>query len=202
MSLRMQITGFSHSQMVSCLGSKDSGLKKYFAAEFQHQYLNGGESLENENTLKRAVNVIELAIDQGIASDNLEVEDDVCCYVMNLLAHYNQTHVLTDSSDWKMQVLWDFQEQYSSQLSPAMNTILHHLIDGRPVLGKRMQTSWSYYAYLLNGEVRELTGEVSNIQRRFCHDPSYSKYSEFINEFEGWLLTILEEQNDLWFWAE
>jgi hypothetical protein len=202
MSLRLNISGFNYSQMAGNFGSKNDDLKKQLAKDFQQFIEEQEDNNEATGTLEQAVNIIGLAVDNKAPLDSIKEENDICCYVVNLFAHHEQEHILTDSCDWKMKVLWDMQEAYSGRLTARMDKFLRYFIEGRPILGQKIQTSWSYYTYLLNSEVNELAEEILLLKKQFQNDKLFSKYNEFMDEFEGWLSIILEKQKDLWFWAD
>jgi hypothetical protein len=202
MSLRMNISGFNYSQMAGYFGSRNDDLKKQLAKDFQQFTEEPKENNEATDTLEQAVNIIELAVDNKVPLDTIKEENDSCCYVVNLFAHHGQEHILTDSCDWKMKVLWDMQEVYSGRLTARMDKFLRYFIDGRPIFGKKIQTSWSYYAYFLNSEAKELAEELKLFKRQFQNDKAFSKFNEFVDEFEGWISAILEKQKDMWFWAD
>lgn len=69
---------------------------------------------------------------------------------------------------------------------------------GRPLFGIEIQSSWSYYGFLLNSEVAELLASLqalAGLAPVTEHDP------EFHQELISWLQEVLNRKCDLWLYA-
>lgn len=193
MSLRPEISGFSLARLRALAGSRDAAL----LANLESRLAEGFES-DDPDDERRIRRILEQAVMKGIPFPLLRTEEENHIHAVQLLATEGQEHLPTGSNVWKMEIFEELLEGVEGRLLPETVRLLRFFVDGRPLLGRKIVTSWNYYAYLQSQEVQALHASLAE----FLKDSSDPTGEGFLEEFQTWLEAIREEGRDLWFIAE
>ena len=132
---------------------------------------------------------------------SLEVEGEPHVHLALLLAAYGQEYLPTDSGDWKMIGFWDFWELCGDLLSPEGRRLFSYLIEGRPLFGRQIESSWSYYAYLERQEVDALRAAFQELWEGNPDLHSNALIADLVSDLTRWCEAISSQGMDLWFWT-
>ena len=108
-----------------------------------------------------------------------------------------QPRMLTDG-DWKHAAWEEYRELIEPLVDEDVLRLAGYLVDGRPLAGARIESSWSYYAWLDRPELARLIEGLTDAARA---DPSLA---DEIDEFHGELIPWLEAASAcgaLWLYA-
>jgi hypothetical protein len=198
MSLRPYFNGFDYQQMVHLFGSSNRTARDSALAEIGG--LLKGDDPESVAMRGGCCAVITEAIDRGVPFPGLDAEDETHVYAALALAQTGQSFFRPDPEDdsWKISLMEDLLAQSETRLDSRTYQLLSFIRDGRPLFGKRIASSWSYYAYLTCAEVCELSGGIQKSQGAYpgLADPSY--FGGFLLALLGWLDKIAQSRRDLW----
>lgn len=203
MSLRPEIFGFNLSQMRSHFGSKNEAIIQHIVSRVEPVAQDIEEEDEEEAARYRA-NVSETAraiIMDGAPVKGLESEEDIHFDIAQALVTYEQKPVGVGSNIWKMNAFWDFQPKYGKRLGGEAESLLGHLISGRPMFGRAMKIDWSYYSYLTNAEVKTLLAALRKLQQEEPSLVGKAYLSGFVDTLIGWLEKIDSQEMDLFLYA-
>ncbi len=169
MSLRAYITSFDLQKMQSLLGSrKESTVQtaaKILREEFDLDALDEDEAAEYAERIEAILAICRRAVDEGVPFPDLKEENEDHVTAAETLAVVGQKHGYTSFEDWKVtQAFYPLLHDYSAALSPRGRELLTFLDEGRPLFGRKLETGWSYYAYLTADEVKELHAALVALQ--------------------------------------
>ena len=203
MSLRLTISGFKLKGMQTLFGKGDVEIIEGVYSIFQKFVFENAlcSPEEKEELLNEGRPIIERAVKEGVPFSDLNSETDNHSFVADVFAGYKQSIFETNSSDWKVRALWDFESDYRQRLHPIPQRLFSFLIDGRPIFGKDFKNTWSYYSYLSLEEVRILREDLVRLQGMYTELEEYEYLDGFIIELVGWLSDISDLNLDLWFFA-
>lgn len=201
MSLRPEIRGFELAKLRALLGSRDQAVQDAVEATFGAAVQEEPEDFDSEYraAFRKA---LHRAIEDGVPFPSLEVEGEPHVHLALLLAAYGQEFVPTDSGTWKMLGFWDFWELCGELLSPEGRRLFGYLVEGRPLFGRLIESSWSYYAYLEQDEVRQLRSALTDLWQANPDLHDNELIADMVTDLSGWCDTILAAGKDLWFWTE
>jgi hypothetical protein len=198
MSLRPEISGFSLETLRSLFGCRDRGRLKALHAECDEGL--GGDASdpgENRSGAEKVKRIIERVVMKGAPFPDLDAEDETHVVAMILLAAHHQETLPTESNIWKAPILDDLWDAIGEELPAKVAPLYRGFQNGRPLLGKKIESSWSYYSCLTRQEVALLHQSLETI-RRTHPDPTKNG---FLKELTGWLRDIDRGARDLWFQA-
>lgn len=201
MSLRPAISGFRLETMQK-LFTADNGVDTdslFIALEESATEHLGEDSKEQEKIVSKGKEVILRAVQDGIPFAELDSEEISHVMAADVLAHFGQDHhEIDDTTDWKMDVFWDLEEKYGADLDPSTKKLLHCISEGRPLFGKRIDSDWSYYAYLSCAEVMQLHSALHDLQKKRPELSGDECFDGFVDELLAWLSEIAEQNLDMW----
>jgi hypothetical protein len=200
MSLRPEIRGFDMAKLRSLFGSRDQIVVDTIEGEFAASVQEEPEDFDQEYraTFRKA---LHRAIEDGAPFPNLEVEGEPHVHLALLLAAHGQEFLETDSGNWKMLGFWDFWELCGDLLSPEGRRLFQYLIEGRALFGRRIESSWSYYAYLQRQEVEALRAALVELWENNPDLRANDLIADLVADLTGWCDAISLRGLDLWFWT-
>lgn len=94
--------------------------------------------------------------------------------------------MLTDG-DWKHMAWEDYRELVGPLVDEDVARLVDHLVEGRPLAGTRIESSWSYYAWLDRPELDRLLGGLAaaGAEEDFDADELEELHEELIEWLEG-----------------
>lgn len=139
----------------------------------------------------------------GNISGGAESEDHV--HIVSALATVLNMQVspalITDDT-WKQGAWNEYLEGVRAFLDPITEERLGQLaLCKRPLFGSSINTSWSYYGYLFNGEVRELMAGLDELAHLHSEIRSPSFVEGFHFHLASWLRAVDSRAADLWLFA-
>lgn len=205
MSVRVEISGFNLSQMMSLAGSRDQELLKKLSLYTQERsFWEPDDELDAEEQDTDPILIVERVVSIGVPFAVLDVETPNYVDVAEILSGFEQKHLGTDSNIWGARSLWQLAQ---SPPYPDAAPLLEYIAAGRPVFGRRIEASpWSY-GYLSNAEVRTLRKYLPEPAPYEVGPPVSEKATGFVeclehNDFPAclasWLKAIDEANLDLW----
>jgi hypothetical protein len=201
MSLRPYFNGFDRQKMLDLFGS-GSRTAKDSAFVIIGGMLTGDDPEILEGRRKCSA-VITEAIDRGVPFPGLDGEDESHVCAAAALAEMGQSFFRPDPNDdsWKISLMEVLLAQNEGRFDSKTHELLSFIRDGRPLFGKRIDTGWSYYAWLTSAEVRELAAGIRKAQEVYpgLADPGY--FDGFLLALLGWLDKITERNMDLWLYT-
>lgn len=196
MSLRMTVSGFDLSRLRSCLGSRDPAA----VAEIQTQLNSDGEDWD-EALRGVTIAVVRRAVEEGCPFPDLESEQDPHVFAAYFLAQHGQEMLSLTAGDWKINALWDTKKACRDVLSAEALNLLAHLCSGRALFGRRIESSWSFYAFLSCQEAATLQKGLAAALEQEAVATVANEMDGFIFELADWLEAIVTKGLDLWFWT-
>lgn len=195
-SLRPHLFGFSLDKLRSILGSGDLDLfgRLTLALAERSEF----QTLED---LQKSRQVLEDAICKGVPFEGLVAEGDPCVIVAITLAEHDQELTATGSDDWQMSAFWSLAIEFSDELEEESRRLIRYFCEGRPLFGKLIETDRSYYGYLSLPELTVLKTELEQLEEHIG-DWEDEGTMEFLQDLIGWLDTIADSEQDLWFYAD
>ncbi len=200
MSLRPEVRGFDLARLRSAFGSRDQALLDAIEAKFVASVQEEPEDFDQEYraTFRKA---LHRAIEDGVPFPSLEVEGEPHVHLALLLAAHGQEYVETDSSNWKMLGFWDFWELCGELLSSEGRRLFKYFVEGRALFGQRIESGWSYYAYLERQEVETLRAALQEFWKNNPDLQGNELIADLVSDVTGWCNTINSHGLDLWFWT-
>ena len=206
MSLRGHIRGFRFDRTRKLFGSQDPRAlgQAYLQLEAQIAYLKPRRKRAYYDRLSEfgpAAAICYRAIFEGVPLRNLAAETGEHMAAAHALARVGQTFQPVDFDDWKM--LWafaDFDARWAGRLSARHRTLMHHLRDGRPLLGRRLDIDGAYYGYLLRDEAIALARALAEVRRRHPALAS-DDAAPFVDAVISALNQVTRTGRDVWFYA-
>ena len=192
MSLRPEISGFSLEKLRSLRGKGDSQLIVKAMKSFQRAV-----ELEDPSDVAAVRRIVEQIVMEGEQYSTLEAENEIHVFAALALAKCGQRHSAIGSGIWKVGAFDNLIKVLEGRLSPEVLGLLGYLSNGRALWGKKIQSTWSYYAFLESSEVNRLLKELQAIQKKTA-DPTKDN---FLEELVEWLEMISSEKKDLWMFA-
>jgi len=196
-SVRVSICGFSLEKLRSYLGSKDLDLLGRLSLFFAERE----SELDAPNPItKLATAILDRALSQGTPFPDLVAEGDQHVLAAIALAQHDQDVTPTNSESWQASAFWDLAEQLGAEFEPEPRRLLGYFCDGRPLFGKLIDTERIYYGYLSLDEVKILKSELTDLEEHI-KDWEDLATLEFVRDLSGWLGSIVEAEQDLWFYV-
>jgi len=193
MSLRPMLYATDVSPLLKAASSRNVSLVDGIVAYFR-------ENLDDpdEDTLEMAREESEQLLG-GAYADEPESEDHV--NIVSALAAslrvQDEEHMIADGT-WKQSGWDEYCELVGPILAPSDWEKMALLTQGvRPLFGTEIESDWSYYGYLLLGEVKQLRTALEQLA---AEHPNVAE-SEFHKEFVGWLRQAEERNSDVWLFA-
>jgi hypothetical protein len=184
MSLRPHLFSCELNKLTAMIASHNTALVPSLIEEFDK--LN---EMHDPSEQARAHEIIENII-MGLASP--VVEDETYQYVLITLAYHCEGMEASESLFWEP-FLNIVEKRYDS-FSSYEQDFLKWFFSGRPLLGKQIETSWSFYAYLSNMEAASLLCFIET------HDALFTKEYGYDNAI-AWLKNTVNLSKDIWFYA-
>lgn len=205
MSLRAYITCFDLQKMQSLFGSRSDTAVEAAAAilrkEFDLDELDDDEADEFAERVDGIRAICRRAVFEGLPFPELDEENDDHVSAAEALAGVGQKHGHTSFEDWKVtHVFHPFLRDYSAALSPSGRALMAFLDGGRPLFGRKIETGWSYYAYLTAGEVKELHAALVDLLERHPELKGEAYLGGFVDALIQALAEISRKRKkrDLW----
>lgn len=215
MSLRPEVYGFNKAKMFSFAGSKDESALTAMLEQIDESADPDNDEVEAHETAALAAAVkanLQDVVMNGLPNPRRESEGNAECYAAKILAEFEQDQWLdTESNFWKMRGLVDFAEEFDERFDPATKQLFEYLLYGRGIFGEVIDTDWSYYAYLSFDEVKTLRAGIKKVfdwaadltDKGHLNEIDFSDWTlELMEAMLEWFDMIIEEELDLWFWAE
>lgn len=201
MALRPEICGFELAKLRALFGCRDQTVQSAIEASFDASVREEPEDFDAEyrTAFYKALN---RAIEDGAPFAGLEVEGEPHVHLALLLAAYQQEYLRTDSGTWKMHGFWDFWELCGDLLSPEGRRLFGYLLEGRPLFGRVIESSWSHYAYLERAEVAQLRAALAELWQAHPDLHDNPLIADLVSDLSGWCETLVAQQRDLWLWTE
>lgn len=199
MSMRPEIYGFDLTAVQAIFGSGNKDAFEKINASYQERMSERfcDEPDELDKYSQRGEAIIYQSIMEGIPFDDLDCEQEVHVYAANEIVQFTDPKLAGDTTDWHMEVFWNLRADCVDKLTPDIVGLLDIFEEGLPFFGKKLDTAWSYYGYLNNGEVQKLFAEIEKLS-----DLKPSDYLDgFLLDFLDWLDGIFSQNMDLWFIA-
>lgn len=187
MSLRPEFGGFSLAAFKALLGSGDRATLDAVLAEAE-------DSLQADDP-ESVRAILSQAILKG-TFPGLNAENEHHVVAVALLVR-RQSGVGTDSNIWKAAAFDELFEEIGADLPPKVLSLYQGLQNGRALLGRRIESSWSYYAWMTRPEL-DLVRRVLGIQAQKRPDPTGDG---FLPDLRRWLDEIDAAGGDLWLYT-
>ncbi len=196
-ALQPTIVGFSLAKLRSLLGSNDLDTAEHLVNVLSS---HDEQSDQLPATLEEAARVLRKAISEGVPFPGLISEAEPHVMAAAVLAQCNQDLTCTDSTAWQAGALWALSTDLGEELEPEARQLLAYFCDGRPLFGKAIETERSYYGWLSNREVVTLHRELIALEEH-VRDWEDAATLDFLHDLIGWLNSIVEVEQDLWFYV-
>ena len=185
MSLRPNLAGFQLSTLRSMSGCKDPGKRDALLATYDRH-------VEPHDPKTR---IAAHAWIDRIVSGELEVappaiEPEELQHVVIALAQHEQELARSTSLYWES--FLNALDQRPAGASPAERQLARYFLQGRPLLGDTIQTSWAYYAWLPHDQLDQLDRLLQHERYRALYDHEAAR---------AWLATLIARELDLFFYA-
>lgn len=203
MSRRLNLYGFSLSQMRRLCGSRDEAaidqLRDRVASDFG--YIPG----ERRDQL---VGVVERAVLEGVPFPDLTAETSLHSLAAGLLAAHGQEWRITGASVSDASALesglWG---QYRKHASPEAKAFLRGLVEGIPLFGRQPPPDGSAYAAVgldslrvFQPHLRDLAELIAyRVGRKRSATEEDRAGAAFAAAFCGWVDEVVAAGRDLWF---
>lgn len=186
MSRRPHFTAISLSKLLGLASQQDPELVRTLTDHFDDFY----SSLDSSDRQQAHKLISDLVMfdSPGRLPD---VEDETFQIVVVALAHYDQEVLPSTTPFWEDSVAWLY-DQYS-QLDSFGRRLHSWLYDGRPLFGSTIQTSWTFYAYLMGHELPEFSAFIAR------HSDLADMYD--FQSAQEWLQRVQASQKDIFFYA-
>lgn len=193
MSLRPMLYATDVSPLLKAASSRNVSLVEGIVTYFR-------ENLDDpdEDTLEMAREEGEQLL-RGAYADEAESEDhvNIVSALAVSLGVQDEERMIADGS-WKQSGWDEYGELVGPMLPPTAWEKFAFLTQRvRPLFGSEIESDWSYYGYLLLGEVKQLRTALEQLANERPEIAS----SEFHNEFVGWLRQAEERNSDMWLFA-
>ena len=203
MSLRREIFGFRLQALHELLGSGSTDAIAAVASALDDVAGNEGTLDEVEaGQLRTAKQIVSRAITQGAPFPELDVETDAHVMAAVHLARHNQSWHDVGSNSWKMQAFWQLDEDAGDKWYTTSDNLFRYFIHGRPLFGNRINTDWSYYAFLRLEEIRDLIAAIRELQRAHEEFAQPDYVDGFVVALLAWLCGLADAKLDLWFFTQ
>jgi hypothetical protein len=137
---------------------------------------------------------------QGRLTGEVETEDHV--RVVGVMAEtlgFTAEQNRIADGDWMHRAWASYYEVVSADLPPHAASLYEMLLNGRAILGQRIESGGAYYAWLSGAEIDLL---VQSLQRLEGKRPAVADLIEgFHRELLGWLREAQSRQGELWVYA-
>lgn len=110
-----------------------------------------------------------------------------------------------------MSAFHDFFDHLEARFDAETNRLVSYFLKGRPLFGSSMKAEWNYYAFMSLAEVKFLRESIAQIYKE-ATDITFTgnmqlmealrNSLDFMEDLNSWLDDIIEDENDLWFWAQ
>ncbi|HWO20766.1 MAG TPA: hypothetical protein VNO30_18495 [Kofleriaceae bacterium] len=185
MSLRPNFAGFQLASLRSLSGCKDPDKRDALVATYDRLV-----EPHEEQTRVAAHAWIDRLVSGELAAAPPAIEPEELQHVVIALAQHEQELVPSTSLYWEafMGALY----QRPAGASPAERQLARYFLQGRPLFGDAIQTSWAYYAWLPHDQLDQLERLMQHERYRALYDHAAARQ---------WLATIIARELDLFFYA-
>ena len=204
MSLRPMISGFDLAKLRSRFGCGDRTLIAAVEAEFA-QLATRSPSVYDDRLRAEVHEILRTAVLQGVPFAGLQMETAAHVIVADLLAAHAQELLSTDADQWNHAGVAEAWE--AGITSEDGEELVRYLLFGRTLFGREFDTSWNYYGYISQAEVRRLRAsllEIDDDQEHLAflselglnlpNDPA----TDLIKDLSRWCDALLAANKDLW----
>jgi hypothetical protein len=149
--------------------------------------------------------ILHATVLQGLPFPGLQSERSAHVIVADLLAAHGQELLSTDADQWNHAGVAEAWE--AGITTEDGDELMRYLLFGRPLFGREFDTSWNYYGYLSQAEVRRLRASLLEIDDDQDHlaflaelglnlpsDPA----TDLIKDLGRWCDALLAANKDLW----
>jgi len=198
MSMRPEIYGVDLKPIRAIFGSGDEHIFEKINSAYQEKIseLFCDEPDERAEFSQKGKEIIHRMVMEGVPFPDLECEDDVHVLVIDSSVKSDEHKLAGDTVDWHMQAFRELRHGCADKVDPDILYLLEVFEAGRPFLGKRINSSWSYYGYLDAEEVKRLFAALDELG-----ESDYLGNSrEFLFDLTDWMDGISSQNLDLYFY--
>lgn len=202
MSLRCYIRSFWLEKLRALFGSRDAAAYQAAADALKEEFGGDEEEDEDEEEREEAEKILAVcrrAIYEGVPFDGLKAEDSSHAHAARILASVGQKHKFTSFEDWKVtRAFPPFFKDHGAALPPRARELLTFLAEGRPLFGRKVQSDWSYVAYLSQDEVKELHAALVQLREQRPELKGEGYLDGFTDALILGLGEVIKRRQDLW----
>lgn len=201
MSLRPYFNGFHLHKMQALFASGDSDAVQTATAIINDMF--SGDDPDTVQARRDCAKIISRAVNKGVPFRGLDAEHELHVWSAVALARTGQSFFRPDPFDttWKISLMDDLLAQNGHQFDDPTHRLLTFIKDGRALFGKRIDSVWSYYAFLTSREVRDLAAGVRRARKSFPNLADETFFDGFLFALLGWLDKIARKKLDLWLYT-
>lgn len=188
---RPYFSGFRLAKMQSLLNCRDEAVLAQVLDTLERKVPGDRPDLDD------AHEIVRRAVMGGVPFDDLTLEELPHVYAAQALAQTGQTHLFTRSEELREVGFIDAWDMICEVMDRRSQPFLEHLMDGRPLFGRRMDDVWGSYAWLSLDEMLVLEQALRQAPKSHLDHPSRFVVAELLK----WLHQIMEEDMDLWYVA-
>ena len=185
MSLRPNFAGFRLASLRALSGCKDAGKRDAMVATYDRIV-----EPHDPKTRTAALAWIDRIVSGELAAAPPEIEPEELQHVVIALAQHEQELVRSGALYWEAFLGALYQRPAGA--SPAERQLARYFLQGRPLFGDSIQTSWSYYAWMPHDQLDQLERLMQHERYRALYDHEDAR---------AWLATIIARELDLFFYA-
>ena len=184
MSLRPSLSSIKLQKLRDFFGCQDQSLIKELKESFRDA---ASESIHADGDRQ-----IELLINEGTAPFKDKPENETLQIIMYLLAERPACE--------RKECEAIFWEEFCGAASANMITVskrsaplLSQLVRGRPLLGNKIETTWSFYSWLDKDEASLMFQEI------LAHKDAQKMFD--FEDARDWMQGVVKNKQDVWFFA-
>jgi hypothetical protein len=185
MSLRPNLAGSQLSILRSLSGCKDPGKRDALIATYDRLV-----EPHDPATRTAAHTWIDRIVSGELAAAPPAIEPEELQHVVIAMAQHEQELVRSTSLYWE--AFLNALDRRPAGASPAERQLARYFLQGRPLFGDAIQTSWAYYAWLPHDQLDQLDQLLQHERYRALYDHEAAR---------AWLATIIARELDLFFYA-
>jgi hypothetical protein len=198
------ISGFDLAKLRSHFGCGDRTLLAAVEAEFAHVAARS-PSFYDTRLRAEVHEILHTAVLQDVPVSGLQMETQAHVIVADLLAAHGQELLSTDADQWNnagVAAAWE-----AGITTEDGEEFIRCLLFGRPLFGREFDTSWNYYGYLSQAEVRRLRASLLELDDDQAHLAFLSDLglklpsnpaTDLIKDLGRWCDALLAANKDLW----
>jgi hypothetical protein len=183
MSLRPNFYGFDLTAMRRLWGSNDAQAEREL-----HLLFDAEVQMHEPSAQTAGHDLIHRLISGDLIANPPATESELLQHVMNLFAGFRQDLLASKSIFWERFA----NDVIGRPTSGFERQLARYLTQGRPLLGERVETSWSFYAFLPNSQVDDFAAIVRHDRFRGAFD---------LDSPLPWLDEVERRNLDIWFFA-